>query len=255
MISLKSPAEIDAMREAGRAVAAVLADLGPAAVPGVTLRELDERARAVLAKAGATSTFLGYQPGFSTSPFPAVICASVNDAALHGIPDDYALVPGDVLSIDCGADVDGWAGDAAITVAVGEAGPSDRKLVSVTRDALQAGVEAARPGARLGDIAHAIGVAGRAAGYGINTAFGGHGIGRHMHEEPSVPNEGRRNRGLPLKAGLVLAIEPWFMAGGHDGYTVDDDGWTLRSADGSKAAHWEHTVAITADGPRILTLP
>jgi methionyl aminopeptidase len=255
MITLKSPAEITAMREPGRAVAAVLADVTAAAVPGVTLRSLDERARAVLAEHGARSTFLGYQPGFASVPFPAVICASVNDAALHGIPDGYPLRSGDVLSVDCGAEIGGWAGDAAVTLTVGQGGPSDSRLVDTTRRALEAGIAAAQAGGRLGDIAHAIGTVGRAAGYGINTDFGGHGIGEHMHEEPSVPNEGRRGRGLPLRPGLVLAIEPWFMAGGRDGYRIDDDGWTLRSADGSRAAHFEHTVAITADGPLILTLP
>jgi methionyl aminopeptidase len=256
MITLKSPREIEAMREAGRAVAAVLADVTAAAAPGVTLRSLDERARAVLAEHGATSTFLGYQPGFASIPFPAVICASVNDAALHGIPGDYALRSGDVLSIDCGADIGGWAGDAAVTITIGQAaGPSDTRLVGTTRRALEAGIAAARAGGRLGDISHAIGVVGRSGKYGLSTDFGGHGIGEHMHEEPSVPNEGRRNRGLPLRPGLVLAIEPWFMAGGRDGYRIDDDGWTLRSADGSRAAHFEHTVAITEDGPQILTLP
>jgi methionyl aminopeptidase len=255
MVELKSAAEIDAMREAGRAVAAVLAAVQAAATTGVTLRSLDSLARSVLAEHGAKSTFLGYQPGFAPTAFPAVICSSVNDAALHGIPDDSRLADGDLLSIDCGAEIDGWTGDAAVTFIVGTPHPADTRLAETTHRALQAGIGAAAPGARLGDISHAIGVVGRHGGYGINTDFGGHGIGRRMHEDPSVPNEGRPKRGMMLRPGLVLAIEPWFMAGGRDGYRTDRDGWTLRTADGSRAAHFEHTVAITADGPQVLTLP
>jgi methionyl aminopeptidase len=255
MVELKSAAEIAAMREAGRAVAAVLTATAAHAATGVTLRSLDALARSVLAEHGATSTFLGYQPGFARTAFPAVICASVNDAALHGIPGDYRLADGDLVSIDCGAEIDGWTGDAAVTFIVGAPRPADARLAETTRRALQAGIGAAVPGARLGDISAAIGQVGRAGGYGINTDFGGHGIGRHMHEDPSVPNEGRPRRGITLRPGLALAIEPWFMAGGRDGYRIDDDGWTLRTADGSRAAHFEHTVAITADGPQVMTLP
>ena len=255
MVELKSAAEIAAMREAGRAVAAVLTATAAHAATGVTLRSLDALARSVLAEHGATSTFLGYQPGFARTAFPAVICASVNDAALHGIPGDYRLADGDLVSIDCGAEIDGWTGDAAVTFIVGAPRPADARLAETTRRALQAGIGAAVPGARLGDISAAIGQVGRAGGYGINTDFGGHGIGRHMHEDPSVPNEGRPRRGITLRPGLALAIEPWFMAGGRDGYRIDDDGWTLRTADGSRAAHFEHTVAITAGGPQVMTLP
>jgi methionyl aminopeptidase len=255
MVELKSAGEIAAMREAGRAVAAVLAAAAENAAAGVTLRSLDALARSILAEHGAKSTFLGYQPGFAPIAFPAVICASVNDAALHGIPGDARLADGDVVSIDCGAEIDGWTGDAAITFIVGTPRPADARLAETTRRALQAGIGAAAAGARLGDISHAIGQVGRRGGYGINTDFGGHGIGRRMHEDPSVPNEGRPKRGMTLRPGLVLAIEPWFMAGGRDGYRVDDDGWTLRTADGSHAAHFEHTVAITDDGPQVLTLP
>jgi len=255
MVELKSAGEIAAMREAGRAVAAVLAAVQAQAAAGVTLRSLDALARSVLAEHGAKSTFLGYQPGFAPIAFPAVICSSVNDAALHGIPDDTRLADGDLVSIDCGAEIDGWTGDAAVTFTVGTPHPADTRLAETTRRALQAGITAAKPGGRLGDISHAIGEVGRKGGYGINTDFGGHGIGRRMHEDPSVPNDGRAKRGMPLRPGLVLAIEPWFMAGGRDGYRIDDDGWTLRSADGSRAAHFEHTVAITAGGPQVLTLP
>ncbi|MGO4421037.1 type I methionyl aminopeptidase [Streptomyces sp. MCAF7] len=253
MVEIKTDASLDAMREAGRVVGAALAATQEAAAVGVSLRELDEVARAVLAEAGAESPFLGYRPHFAPTPFPAVICASVNDAIVHGIPNGYRLRDGDLVSIDCGAIVDGWAGDAAVSFIVGTPRPADQRLVEATQQALAAGIEAAVVGARMGDIAHAIGTVGRAAGYGIPEDFGGHGIGRRMHEDPPVPNEGRPGRGYPLRHGLVLAIEPMFMAGGLDAYTTDADGWTLRTPDGSRAAHSEHTVAITEDGPRVLT--
>jgi methionyl aminopeptidase len=177
----------------------------------------------------------------------------VNDAALHGIPTGYRLADGDLLSIDCGAVLDGWVADAAISVTVGSPRPADTRLIAVTADALNAGIAAAVPGARLGDISAAVGAVGRAAGYGINTDFGGHGVGRSMHEDPHIPNEGAPGRGRKLVPGLVIAIEPWFMAGGQDRYFIDRDGWTIRSADHSRAAHIEHTIAVTADGPRVLT--
>ena len=255
MVELKSPGEIDAMRAAGRVVAAALAATAGKAAVGVRLDELDQIARGVLADAGATSPFLGYQPSFAHTPFPAVICTSVNDAALHGIPDRYQLRDGDLLSIDCGATLDGWTGDAAISVTVGRPHQSDLRLIETAQGALAAGIRAAVPGGRLGDISAAIGQMARAAGYGLHTDFGGHGVGHTMHESPSVPNDGRAGRGLRLATGLVIAIEPWFMAGGHDTYRVAKDGWTLLTGDGSRAAHVEHTVAITDDGPRILTAP
>ena len=255
MVELKSPGEIDAMRAAGRVVAAALAAAAGKAAVGVRLDELDQIARGVLADAGATSPFLGYQPSFAHTPFPAVICTSVNDAALHGIPDRYQLRDGDLLSIDCGATLDGWTGDAAISVTVGRPHQSDLRLIETAQAALAAGIRAAVPGGRLGDISAAIGQMARAAGYGLHTDFGGHGVGHTMHESPSVPNDGRAGRGLRLATGLVIAIEPWFMAGGHDTYRVAKDGWTLLTGDGSRAAHVEHTVAITDDGPRILTAP
>jgi methionyl aminopeptidase len=255
VVELKSPSEIDAMREAGRVVAAALAACQDEAAVGVRLVDLDQVARQVLAEAGATSPFLNYQPSFAHSPFPAVICASVNDAALHGIPGRYKLRDGDLLSVDCGATLDGWTGDAAVSLTVGRPRPADAALIEAARAALAAGIRAAVPGGRLGDISAAIGAVARQAGYGLHTDFGGHGVGRTMHESPSVPNDGRAGRGLRLAAGLVIAIEPWFMAGGQDSYRADPDGWTLRSGDGSRAAHVEHTVAITPDGPRILTAP
>lgn len=253
MVELKTPGEIDAMREAGRIVARALAAVEAEAAVGVTLSHLDEVARGVLREAGAESPFLGYTPHFATTPFPAVICTSVNDAALHGIPDRYRLADGDLLSVDCGATLDGWTGDAAISLTVGRAREADTALIETTRAALAAGIAAAVVGAKIGDVSAAIGAVGRAAGYGISTDYGGHGVGHTMHEDPSVPNNGKAGRGLPLRPGLVIAIEPWFLAGGKDGYRIDKDGWTIRSKDSSRAAHVEHTVAITEQGPRILT--
>jgi methionyl aminopeptidase len=255
VVELKSAGEIEAMRAAGRVVATALAACQKSAAVGVRLSELDEVARAVLADAGATSPFLGYQPSFAHSPFPGVICASVNDAALHGIPGRYKLRDGDLLSVDFGATLDGWTGDAAISFPVGRPRPADQRLIGTAQEALAAGIAAAVPGGHLGDISAAIGAIARAARYGLHTDFGGHGVGHTMHESPSVPNDGRAGRGLKLSAGLVIAIEPWFMAGGHDSYRVDPDGWTLRSGDGSRAAHVEHTVAITDAGPQVLTAP
>src|SRR5271169_2098095 len=243
------------MRAAGQVVAQILAAVQHQAKAGMRLTELDEIARDVLTEAGAFSPFLGYQPGFAPVPFPAVICTSVNDAALHGIPGRYRLADGDLLSVDSGATRDGWTGDAAISFTIGPPAPADARLIATTSAALSAGIAAAVPGARIGDISAAIGAVGRTAGYGICTDFGGHGVGRAMHEDPHIPNEGPPRRGRRLVPGLVIAIEPWFLAGGQDVYRIDADGWTIRSGDGSRAAHAEHTVAITEDGPQVLTLP
>jgi methionyl aminopeptidase len=255
MVEIKTPGEIEAIRAAGQVVAQILAAVRAQAAPGIRLADLDETARCVLAQAGATSPFLGYQPAFAPVPFPAVICTSVNDAALHGIPGRYRLAEGDLLSVDCGAVLDGWAADAAISLTVGPPHPADARLIATTDAALRAGIAAAAAGARIGDISAAIGAAGRGGGYGICTDFGGHGVGRAMHEDPHIPNEGITGRGRTLVPGLVIAIEPWFLAGGIDSYQTDRDGWTIRSTDGSRAAHIEHTIAVTADGPRILTTP
>ncbi|MFE5869039.1 type I methionyl aminopeptidase [Streptomyces roseifaciens] len=255
MVEIKTDGELEAMRAAGRVVAHALAAARDAAKTGVRLRELDEAARAVLSEAGASSPFLGYRPSFAPTPFPAVICASVNDAVVHGIPDDYALRDGDLVSIDCGARLDGWTGDSAVSFIVGTPRPADTALVDATQRALDAAIAAAVVGNRIGDIAHAVSTVARAGRYGMPEEFGGHGIGRQMHEDPHVPNWGRPRRGLPLRHGLVLAIEPMLMAGGRNDYRTDPDGWTLRTVDGSRAAHIEHTVAITHDGPRVLTLP
>jgi len=255
VVELKTPAEIQAMRAAGQVVARILATVRDEAKAGTRLTELDEAARTVLSEAAATSPFLGYRPSFAPVPFPAAICTSVNDAALHGIPGRYRLADGDLLSVDCGAVLDGWAADAAISFTIGPPRPADARLISTTELALRAGIAVAVAGGRVGDISAVIGAAGREAGYGICTDFGGHGVGRAMHEDPHVANEGPAGRGRRLVPGLVIAIEPWFLAGGEDRYRIDEDGWTIRSADGSRAAHVEHTVAVTADGPQVLTLP
>ncbi|MEU3774935.1 type I methionyl aminopeptidase [Streptomyces sp. NPDC032472] len=253
MVELKTERSIDEMRAAGRVVARALAAVRDAARVGVSLQELDRVARGVLDGAGATSPFLGYRPQFAPVPFPAVVCASVNDAIVHGIPNGYRLRDGDLVSIDCGARLGGWVGDAAVSFTVGRPRPADLRLIETAEAALAAGIAAAVPGHRIGDIAHAIGTVCRGAGYGIPDGFGGHGVGRQMHEEPGVPNEGRAGRGMRLRVGMVLAIEPMLIAGGTDDYRCDGDGWTLRTVDGTRAAHAEHTVAVTAAGPRILT--
>lgn len=255
MVTLKSPTEIAAMRAAGRAVADTLRVAAAAAAPGVRLRDLDALAAAHMADLGGTPSFLGYQPTFAPNPFPGVLCLSVDEVIAHGIPNDYVLRAGDLLSIDCGVVVDGYHGDAAVTVPIGEVPPAAAELSDVTRRALAAGVASAVPGGRLGDISAAIEKLARDAGYGLTPGFGGHGIGRAMHEDPDVPNAGRPGRGMRLREGLVLAVEPMFLEGGRDEYRIGADGWSLRTVDGGRAAHWEHTVAITTAGPVVLTAP
>ena len=254
MVILKSRNEIETMREAGRVVARTLEAVKAAVRPGVSLRQLDALAEEAIRGEGATPSFTGYHPRFAPSPYPATLCLSPNDVIVHGIPDRYRLREGDLLSVDCGAIVDGYHGDAAVTVPVGEVDEAARRLLDTTRLGLETGIRQARAGNRLSDISHAVGQVAHAAGYGIVPDFGGHGIGRVMHEDPSVLNDGRPGRGLRLREGLVLAIEPMFNEGGG-AYTVKPDGWALVTLDGSRSAHFEHTVAITADGPRILTLP
>ncbi|GAA0603985.1 type I methionyl aminopeptidase [Kribbella sandramycini] len=254
MVELKSATEIEQMRAAGRVVATALAAVKKQAAVGVSLLELDETARDVLRSAGAVSTFDGYQPGFAGTPFVGVICTSVNDAVLHGLPSNYRLADGDLLNVDCGASLDGWCGDSAISFCVGTPRPQDLELIETTERALAAGIAAALPGNRLGDVGAAIGRIGAAAGLGTNLDFGGHGIGRRMHEEPHIANNGRPGRGFKLQPGQTFAIEPWFWTGPGSTYLIDPDGWTLRSADRTRGAHAEHTIAVTADGPQILTL-
>jgi methionyl aminopeptidase len=252
VIELKTPAEIDRMRITGRFVAEVLTELSAKAAVGVNLLDLASHARQMVADRGAQSCYWDYHPSFGSGPFRNVICLSVNDAVLHGLPFDYQLCDGDVLSMDFAVSIDGWVADAARTVVVGTAAEEDLRLIRATQEALEAGIAAARPGGRLGDISAAIGAVADDYGYPVNTEFGGHGLGRTMHEDPHVPNRGRPGRGLPLRVGMTLALEPWF-ARTTDRIVFDRDGWTIRSADGSRTAHSEHTVAITADGPRVLT--
>src|SRR4051794_30333515 len=240
------------MRPAGRFVADVLTRLADAADVGVNLLELDALAHEMIRARGAESCYIDYHPSFGAMPFGKVLCLSVNDAVLHGLPHDYVLRDGDLLSIDMAVGIDGWVADSALSVIVGTPDPADLLLIEATEVAPTAGIAAARPGGRLGDVSAAIGEVAHSYGYEVNTEFGGHGIGRTMHEAPHVPNNGRARRGMKLEPGLTIAIEPWFCQS-TDKITFDEDGWTIRSADGSRTAHSEHTVAITEAGPRVLT--
>ena len=252
MIELRTPTQIEQMRPAGRFVASVIQALSEKAAVGVNLLELDELAHRMIKDAGAESCYIDYHPSFGAMPFGKVLCTSVNDAVLHGLPFDYVLADGDLLSVDFAASVDGWVADSALSVIVGTANEKDQWLIDVTQRALDAGIAAARPGGRLGDISAAIGDLARGEGLKVNLQFGGHGVGRTMHGEPHISNDGRAGRGPKLRPGLVIAIEPWFL---HttDEIVFDPDGWTIRSADGSRGAHVEHTVAVTIDGPLVLT--
>lgn len=247
MIIRKSPAEIEAMREAGRVSAKVLREVGALVKPGVTTAELDEFAETLIRLEGGIPAFKGY------GGFPGSICASVNDQIVHGIPSaKVVLKEGDIISIDTGAIVDGWVGDNAWTYAVGTVSPEKKRLLEVTEKCLWAGLDAARPGNRLGDIGHAVQSVAEAAGFGVVREYVGHGIGRDMHEDPNVPNFGRRRTGLKLLPGMVLAIEPMVNMGTRR--TVQGaDGWEVRTRDGRPSVHFEKTVAITEDGPVILT--
>jgi methionyl aminopeptidase len=252
VIELRTPAEIEQMKPAGRFVADVLTRLLEVADVGVNLLELDALAHAMIRARGAESCYIDYHPSFGAMPFGKVLCTSVNDAVLHGLPRDYTLQDGDLLSVDFAAAVDGWVSDSAVSVVVGTAAQQDLDLIDTASRALDAGIAAAQVGARIGDISAAIAAVAHADGLSINTDFGGHGVGRTMHGDPHVPNNGRPGRGYPLKPGLVIAIEPWFLQTTDVLYT-DPDGWTLRSGDGSRGAHMEHTIAITDRGPLVLT--
>lgn len=252
MIELRTPTQIEQMRPAGRFVADVITALSEAADVGVNLLELDALAHRMITERGAESCYLDYHPSFGASPFGKVLCTSVNDAVLHGLPHDYVLQDGDLLSVDFAASVDGWVSDSAYSMVVGTPRQEDLDLIEVTDRALAAGIAAAVDGNRIGDISHAIATVAREADLRINVQFGGHGVGRTMHGDPHIPNDGRPGRGFQLRPGLVIAIEPWFLHTTDEIYT-DADGWTLRSADGSRGAHMEHTVAVTADGPLVLT--
>lgn len=252
MIELRTPAEIEQMRPAGQFVADVLGRLREVADVGVNLLDLDAVAHDMIRERGAESCYIDYHPSFGAMPFGKVLCTSVNDAVLHGLPHDYVLCDGDLLSVDFAASVDGWVSDSALSVVVGTPDQRDLDLIETTTRALEAGIDAAQPGRRIGDISAAVAAVAHAEGLSINTDFGGHGVGRTMHGDPHVPNDGRAGRGYPLKPGLVIAIEPWFLQSTDVLYT-DPDGWTLRSGDGSRGAHMEHTVAITESGPLVLT--
>lgn len=252
MVELKSPVEIARMRVAGRFVADVLAELRERARVGVNLLDLEAHVRERIRERGAQSCYWDYAPSFGRGPFRNTVCLSVNDAVLHGLPFDYVLRDGDVLSMDLAVGIEGWVADAATTVVVGSAAVEDLRLVRATEEALAAAIAVAVPGNHIGDLSAAIAEVARAHGYPVNTEFGGHGLGRTMHEDPHVPNAGRPGRGYRLRPGLTIAIEPWF-ARTTDRIVTDPDGWTIRSADGSRTAHSEHTVAITPDGPQVLT--
>jgi methionyl aminopeptidase len=253
VVPQRTAGELDAMAVAGELVADALAAVRQAAVPGVSTLALDETAEAIIRDGGGIPSFLGYHG------FPATICASVNDRVVHGIPSSAEiLAPGDLVSIDCGAIVDGWHGDSAVTFGVGALVPVDEALSAATRDSMEAGIAAMLPGNRLSDVSHAIERGTKAAehkydrSFGIVAGYGGHGIGREMHMDPFLPNEGAPGRGPLLAVGSVLAIEPMLTLGTTRTIVLDDE-WTVVTADGSRAAHWEHTVAVTDNGPRILT--
>ncbi|CCQ17287.1 Methionine aminopeptidase [Rhodococcus sp. AW25M09] len=254
VVPFRSAGELDAMAAAGAVVGAALVAVREAAVPGVSTLELDRVAEAIIREAGAVPSFLGYH-GFTGS-----ICSSVNDRVVHGIPSpDELLVAGDLVSIDCGAVLDGWHGDSAWTFGVGDIIEADAMLSEATRLSMEAGIAAMLPGNRLTDISHAIETGTHAAEeahgrkYGIVDGYGGHGIGREMHMDPFLANEGAPGKGPELVVGSTLAIEPMLTLGTYETDTLDD-GWTVVTTDGSRSAHWEHTVAVTEDGPRILTL-
>jgi methionyl aminopeptidase len=255
MIEILSPAALPRARRAGALVADILSTLRSRCTVGTNLLEIDRWARAMIVEAGAVSCYVDYAPSFGRGPFGHYICTSVNDAVLHGVPHDYALADGDLLSLDLAVSTGGIVADSAISFVVGGLRPpASLALIDATQRALSAGIAVAGPGARIGDISAAIGSVLNHAGYQVNTEFGGHGVGSTMHQDPHISNTGRPGRGYKLRPGLLLALEPWVMADTAD-LVTDADGWTLRSATGCRTAHSEHTIAITEDGADILTLP
>ncbi|MFI0862004.1 type I methionyl aminopeptidase [Streptomyces smyrnaeus] len=255
MIEILNPTLLTRARDTGALVADILQTLKSRSTVGTNLLDIDRWAKSMIVDAGALSCYVDYEPSFGRGPFGHYICTAVNDAVLHGRPYDYKLADGDLLTLDLAVSLRGVAADAAISFIVGKAAPSESvALISTTERALAAGIAAAGPGARIGDISHAIGTVLSEAGYPINTQFGGHGIGSTMHQDPHVPNTGRPGRGYKLRPGLLLALEPWIMADTAE-LVTDADGWTLRSATGCRTAHSEHTIAITDGGAEILTLP
>ncbi|MFH1150589.1 MAG: type I methionyl aminopeptidase [Actinomycetota bacterium] len=254
MIILKSREEIEKMRKAGRLVARVLEEVAAKVAVGVTTMELDRMAEKMIRDGGALPAFKGYQPDFiKCGPYPATLCTSLNDEVVHGVPDDRPLVGGDLLSIDTGAKMDGYFGDAAVSVIVGEGFPEARRLVEVTRQALDEAIEQCRPGNRLSDVSAAVQRVAEGAGYHVVRRFVGHGIGASMHEDPPVPNYGTPGAGPLLKPGMVLALEPMVNIGTHE-VEASADRWRVVTKDRSLSAHFEHTVAVTEDGPDVLTV-
>jgi methionyl aminopeptidase len=255
MIEILNDAELARARDAGALVGSILQSLKERATVGVNLLDLDRWTKTMIEDAGAQSCYVDYAPSFGRGPFGHYVCTAVNDAVLHGMPHDYALVDGDLLTLDLAVTLRGISADAAISFVVGTSAASDDlAMIDATERALAAAIAVARPGARIGDLSHAIGTVLSAADYPINLEFGGHGIGSTMHQDPHVANDGRPGRGYRLRPGLLLALEPWVMAD-TDQLITDDDGWTLRSATGSRTAHTEHTIAITETGAEVLTLP
>ena len=255
MVEILTPTGVSRARETGALVARILQALKERTEVGTNLLDIDRWTRDMIVEAGAQSCYVDYAPSFGRGPFGHYICTSVNDAVLHGLPYDYRLADGDLLSLDLAVSRNGIAADSAISFLVGDARPPESvAMIDTTRRALSAGVAAARPGARVGDVSYAIGSVLSQAGYPINTEFGGHGIGSTMHQDPHVSNTGRPGQGYELRPGLLLALEPWVMADTAR-LVTDADGWTLRSATGCRTAHSEHTIAITLYGAEILTLP
>ncbi|MCG5447786.1 type I methionyl aminopeptidase [Micromonospora hortensis] len=255
MIEILSPTDVLRAKDTGALVAGILQSLKSRCVVGTNLLDIDRWAQAMITEAGAESCYVDYEPSFGRGPFGHYICTSVNDAVLHGLPYDYPLADGDLLSLDLAVSHCGVVADSAISFIVGDTRPPESlALIDATERALQAGIAAAGPGVPIGDLSHAIGSVLKAAGFSVNTEFGGHGVGSTMHQDPHVSNTGRPGRGYRLRPGLLLALEPWVMA---DTATLvtDADGWTLRSATGCRTAHTEHTIAITDDGADVLTLP
>ncbi|MFI6577048.1 type I methionyl aminopeptidase [Nocardiopsis sp. NPDC050513] len=255
MIEILEPARLHRARDTGALVADILRTLRSRSTVGTNLLDVDRWAEAMIAEAGALSCYVDYAPPFGRGPFGHHVCTAVNDAVLHGRPHDYTLADGDLLTLDLAVSRGGVAADAAVSFVVGGTRPPESvAMISATERALAAGIAAAGPGARVGDVSHAIGTVLGAAGYAVNTEYGGHGIGSTMHQDPHVPNTGRPGRGYALRPGLLLALEPWVMADTAE-LVTDADGWTLRSATGCRTAHSEHTIAITDDGAEILTAP
>ncbi|MET9495614.1 type I methionyl aminopeptidase [Streptomyces sp. NPDC006552] len=255
MIEILNSTRIERARETGALVADILHTLKQRCTVGTNLLDIDRWTKEMIDQADAQSCYVDYAPSFGRGPFGHYICTAVNDGVLHGLPHDYALADGDLLTLDLAVAKGGVAADAAISFLVGRARPAQSvAMIETTERALAAGIAAAKPGARIGDLSHAIGTVLGEAGYPVNTEFGGHGIGSTMHQDPHVPNTGRPGRGYKLRPGLLLALEPWVMADTAE-LVTDADGWTLRSATGCRTAHTEHTIAITEEGAEILTLP